>query len=241
LVKIKIKLIYVIMEKSKIEIRSIWGKILFEFEKEDNSIKGTLLEAIKKDAYLRGADLRGADLRGADLRGADLRDADLRDAFLQGADLRGADLQGAYLRDAYLQGADLRDAYLQGADLQDAKIDDIEKYKSNFWIIPEQGSFEAWKKLANNSLAKLLIPAKAKRTCNLKNRKCRAEYVKVLAIWNEDGKKITEGKSKGEGDAVTVKYTVGKITKADSFDDSILIDCSHGIHFFVTKQEAKDY
>lgn len=171
---------------TKIEIRSIWGKLLFEFEKEDNSIKDTLLEAIKK-----GADLRGADLRGA---------------------------------------------YLQGA-----KIDDIEKYKSNFWIIPEQGAFEAWKKLANNSLAKLLIPTKAKRTCNLRNRKCRAEYVKVLAIWNAEGKKVNEGISKGDGNAVTIKYTVGKITKSDSFDDSVLIDCSHGIHFFVTKQEAIDY
>ena len=197
--------------KTKIEIKSIWGKILFEFEKEDNSIKGTLLEAIKKGVYLQDAYLQGAYLRGADLRGADLR--------------------GAYLRDAYLQ-----DAYLQ-----DAKIDDPEKYKSIFWIIPEQGSFEAWKKLANNSLAKLLIPVKAKRTCNLKNRKCRAEYVKVLAIWNEDGKKITEEINKGDGDSKRIKYTTGQIIKADSFDDSVLNDCSHGIHFFVTKQEAIDY
>ena len=217
--------------KTKIEIRSIWGKLLFEIEKEDNSIKETLLEAIKKDADLRGADLQDADLRDADLRGADLRGAYLQDAYL-----RDADLRGAYLQDADLRGADLRGAYLQ-----DAKIDDPEKYKSIFWIIPEQGSFEAWKKLANNSLAKLLIPVKAKRTCNLKNRKCRAEYVKVLAIWNEDGKKITEEINKGDGDSKRIKYTTGQIIKADSFDDSVLNDCSHGIHFFVTKQEAINY
>ena len=48
--------------KTKIEIKSIWGGILFEYEKENNSIKDTLIEAVKSGAYLRGADLRDADL-----------------------------------------------------------------------------------------------------------------------------------------------------------------------------------
>ena len=43
--------------KTKIEIKSIWGGILFEYEKENNSIKDTLIEAVKSGAYLRGADL----------------------------------------------------------------------------------------------------------------------------------------------------------------------------------------
>ena len=43
--------------KTKIEIKSIWGSILFEYEKENNSIKDTLIEAIKGGADLRGADL----------------------------------------------------------------------------------------------------------------------------------------------------------------------------------------
>ena len=68
--------------KTKIEIKSIWGNVLFEYEKENNSVKDTLIESVKQGADLYGADLRGADLRGADLRGADLG----------GADLCGADL-----------------------------------------------------------------------------------------------------------------------------------------------------
>ena len=48
--------------KTKIEIKSIFGDILFEFEKENNTIKDTLVEAVK-----RGADLGGADLGGAEL------------------------------------------------------------------------------------------------------------------------------------------------------------------------------
>ena len=76
--------------KTKIEIKSVFGKVLFEYEKENNTIKDTIIEAVK-----RGADLGGADLGGADLRGADLR----------GADLGGAYLGGAYLGGAYLGGA----------------------------------------------------------------------------------------------------------------------------------------
>ena len=64
--------------KTKIEIKSIWDSILFEYEKENNSIKDTLIEAIKGDA-----DLSDADLSGAYLSGADLRDAYLRGDYLR--------------------------------------------------------------------------------------------------------------------------------------------------------------
>jgi hypothetical protein len=126
--------------KTKIQIKTPFGKILFELEKEDNSIKDTIIKAIESGAYLRGADLRGADLTGADLRGAyltgaDLRDADLTGADLTGADLTGADLTGADLRDADLRDADLRDAdltgaYLTGADLTGAYLRNIKIKKA---------------------------------------------------------------------------------------------------------------
>ena len=96
--------------KVKIEIKSIYGGVIFGYSKVDNTLKNTLIQAVQKGAYLRGAYLRDADLQGADLQGADLRDADLQDAYLQGADLQDADLQGADLQDAYLRGADLRGA-----------------------------------------------------------------------------------------------------------------------------------
>ena len=68
--------------KTKIEIKSIWGGILFEYEKENNSIKDTLIEAVNSGANLRGANLRGANLFGANLFGANLRGANLRGAEL---------------------------------------------------------------------------------------------------------------------------------------------------------------
>jgi uncharacterized protein YjbI with pentapeptide repeats len=77
--------------KVKLSIKNRFtGSIIFEYEKENNTIKETVLEAVKQ-----GADLRGAYLQGADL---------------QGADLQGAYLQGAYLRGAYLRGVKIKAA-----------------------------------------------------------------------------------------------------------------------------------
>ena len=113
--------------KTNIQIKTTFGSLLFEFEKEDNSVKDTLIEAVKRGADLRGANLVGADLGDANLVGADLRGANLRVANLVGADLgdadlRGANLVGADLGDANLVGADLGDANLVGADLGDANL-----------------------------------------------------------------------------------------------------------------------
>ncbi len=74
----------------KLKIKSISGKLLFEFEKEDNTIKETLLEAVKQSVDLQSANLQSADLQSADLRSADLRSADLRFANLRSANLQSA-------------------------------------------------------------------------------------------------------------------------------------------------------
>jgi len=86
--------------KTKIEIKNRFtGKIIFEFETENNSVKETVKEYIKHELNkgFSSADLRYADLRYADLRYADLRYADLRYADLRYADLRYADLSSADL------------------------------------------------------------------------------------------------------------------------------------------------
>jgi hypothetical protein len=138
--------------KTKIQIKSYLGTVLFEFEKEGNTIKDTVVEANLRRANLYGADLRranlyGADLRGANLRGAnlyeanlrraDLREANLRRANLYGADLRGADLRGADLRGADLRGADLRGADLRGADLKKLPEDFINQASRDMLFIFE--------------------------------------------------------------------------------------------------------
>ena len=179
------------------------------------------------------ADLYGANLRGANLREANLREANLYGADLYGANLRGANLRGANLYGANLYGADLREANLREANLRGAKNIPFIPL-----VCPERGSFTAFKK-CGSYIIELLIPQDAKR-CSATTRKCRASYAKVVAITNMDG-------SQAEVDHVTnhayepIEYKIGEYVHPDSFDDDRWNECSHGIHFFINRQEAVEY
>ena len=61
--------------KTKIQIKSVFGAILFEHEREDNSMCKTLIEAIKSGANLSDADLSDANLSDATLNHANLSHA----------------------------------------------------------------------------------------------------------------------------------------------------------------------
>ena len=247
--------------KIKIEIKHyLTGAVLFEFEKEINTLEETLIEGVKRGAYLCGADLRGADLCGAYLcgaylRGAYLRDADLRDADLCGADLcdanlRGADLCDADLRDADLRGADLRGADLRGADLRGADLcgADLCDAKNTPFIpfsCPSDGAFIGWKKIKvykefyeGYYLVKLEIPEDAKR-CSSTSHKCRCDKARVLEITRiEDGKNVDIITNTSYGECV---YKVDEMVIPDGFDENRWKECSNGIHFFINKQQAIDY
>lgn len=204
------------MEK-KIEIKDTFGKVLFAYACENNTIKKTVEEAVRQDISLRMADLYGANLYGANLRGANLRRADLCRA-----DLRRADLYGADLRRADLYGADFRDA-------------------KNVPFIPlacpSDGSFIGWKKI-KGCLVKLLIPEDAKRSSAATN-KCRCDKAKVLEIIDLTTKEHLD-------EIINEEYTkcvfrVGEMVYPDKFDENRWNECSYGIHFFINKQEAVGY
>ena len=163
----------------------------------------------------------------------------VRSAILHGADLGGADLYGAYLggvdlRKTNLCGPALGKASLGGATLGGAKSD-VKTVWPPLSILAE-GTLNVWKKLKNNAIANLEIPAKAKRI-NSTGRKCRAEFAKVLSIVSRGGKKINIGHASHDG----TEYKVGKIVKPDKYDHDFRVECSHGIHFFITREEAENY
>ena len=195
-----------------------------------------------RDANLSGADLRGADLRNANLWYADLRGADLEYADLGGANLSGADLEYADLRDADLRGANLGHANLYGADLGGANLwsTDLSCVKNIFFPMacPEKGSFIAFKK-AGCYIIELFIPSNAKR-CSATSRKCRCSKAKVISITAPSGDKtnITEVHSNYDPNFI---YKLGEYVEVKNFDDNRWNECSTGIHFFITRQEAVNY
>jgi len=219
----------------------LFGANLFAADLQGATLQGTKL----CDANLCSADLRGADLRGANLYGAVLWEADLRNADLWGSNLRGANLLDADLRGADLQGASLRNANLQGANLLGADIGQADMYEIKTdtatkidWpmVCPETGSFVAWKK-AGEYIVKLEIPEDAKRS-SATTSKCRASMAKVLEIQNEDGTRANKAdvrSSRGK------TYKIGEIVYPDKWDNNRWNECSHGIHFFMTRQEAVEW
>ena len=231
------------MKKIKLQIKSVVGVVLFEYEKEENTLKDTLTEAVKSganlsDADLSYADLRGANLSGANLRCADLRGANLRDADLSGAKLRCADLRGANLRDADLRGADLSYADLRDADLSYADLRDAKEIPYLPIACPTDGVFIGWKKVRGH-LVKLEIPEDAQRFSCTSN-KCRCDKAKVLGITNLITNESVESVI-NTSYSPNIEYKVGGMVYPDSFDDNRWNECSHGIHFFINKQEAINY
>ena len=191
---------------------------------------------------LSGANLGGANLGGANLGGANLRGADLRGADLGGADLSESNLRGANLCEANLGGANLSGANLGGANLRGANLSDavgIELALARASHLPSDGPVVGWKKLANGKIAKLQIPAKAKRSHGA-SRKCRASEAKVLAIFETYGR--TEAKSGVSQHDSRFIYVVGETVKpTEPFNEDRWDECTSGIHFFITRIEAENY
>ena len=221
-----------------IQIKTTLGSLLFEFEKEDNSVKDTLIEAVKRGANLGDADLGGANLRGANLVGANLGDADLRGANLRGANLGGANLVGADLVGTNLGGADLGGADLGGANLRGADLGDAKNVPFFPTYLPE-GEFIAWKKLPNGLIAKLKILEDSKRS-RAAGDKCRCDKCLVLEFQNVDGS-ISDEKTFTSHKYAVCTYTVGEVVKSDMWNNNRWIECSYGIHFFIDRQSAVNY
>lgn len=155
-------------------------------------------------------------------------------AYLSSANLSGADLSGADLRSADLSGADLSGAYLSGANYINVRYNE---YTAFFALCcPEKGNFIGYKK-ASGYIVELLITGKRSSATA---RKCRCSEAKVLSITNLDGSEtdITEVCSDHDKDFI---YKVGDTVKVDNFDDDRWNECSTGIHFFITRDEAVNY
>ena len=167
----------------------------------------------------------GADLREADLCEANLREADLCEANLCEADLRWADL-----READLYRADLRGANLNGVSTANALFASLQ--------CPEEGPFIAWKRCGKH-IVKLQVTETAKRS-SATSRKCRCSEALVLEIQKGDGSPSGLTEIKSDYDASFI-YRVGEVARVDDFNEDRWDECSAGIHFFITRDEAVNF
>ena len=204
-----------------------------------------LIGANLEHANLRSAKLMIANLEGANLTNANLREANLEWSHLEGANLtranmKFANLERANLGHADLTFADLKDANLKLADLTGVNLTNVKNLPDISMSCPATGSFIGWKRADNNFIVKLEIPEDAKRSSAIGSRKCRCNKATVLAIENKDGTSadVTEVCSDYDSDFI---YKVGETVEEKMFDENRFRECSTGIHFFMTREEAVKY
>ena len=149
----------------------------------------------------------------------DVKDFEGKLLLKAGANLSWADLSRADLSWADLSKADLSKAIGAGLAVAQTRI------------LPE-GDLIGWKKCQERVVVKLLVSARAKRS-HAFGRKCRASYVRVLAVIG-----AKEGISRYDTNTV---YRVGKIVRCDMWEEDWTIECAGGIHFFTTREEAEAY
>lgn len=218
--------------------------------------KGEDIPDFTRDAVchmdLRGADLSrinwewtdfiGVNLEGADFTGANVSNTkfspktNLRHVSFRQADLRGATFRYCDLTGAHVEGANLERANFEFAIMDGITSDEVTKFFRIY--CPEHGAFLGYKKCCNDRLVQLLIPADAKRT-SATGPSCRCNKAKILTIKSFDyAQSFDEAWSLVDPDFV---YRVGEWVEVKDFNEDRWMDSTTGIHFWLTRDEAKAY
>ena len=128
-------------------------------------------------------------------------------------------------------------------------------------VCPEKGAFIAYKSVVlydpdiineyrfgddhmyKRAILELLIPADAKRSSGRTN-KCRCSKAKAIGLYSMDDLEpitLDEGLEIVSTYDFGFKYEIGKMILPDGFEENRWHECSHGIHFFMTKEEVAEY
>lgn len=196
----------------------------------DPEFKGEVHDrSIFIEADLRNANLMGMSFRFCTFLRADLRGANLRRACLEGADLQSADLRGSNLDSADIRGTNFAYSDLRGTTLPD------------YSILPSEGSFIGFKKCHAGVVLKLEILGR--RLNSLGSRKCRTNKVRVISACrmypSEDFKEDFDFEVMSMFHP-RFRYFPGAVVTSE-IDDDIRVECTKGIHFFLTEKEAREY
>ena len=215
--------------------------------------------------FWRCADFRGLDFRNWDFIGRDFRHADFRDCDLRGATLERCNLMGADFLGAKLDGVELLDCTLRYIDIISSiddyiakmfvgnnyrykycvyNCDDGKTHEKYYRVTPRQkphGNVTGYKVVyvGGAAIARLVIPVSAEKVI-YEGFKCRANKAYVAEIYSPDNGNIKydEAVSAFNSDFI---YKVGEIVESDDWNPNPMIECTNGIHFFLTEEEVRKY
>ena len=200
------------------------------------------------NADLYDANMRGVDIRGADMSYADMSGANMSYANMNGANISYANMSGANMSYANMSCADMRDADMSCADMRDANMSYANMSYANMSYanmscadmrgadrlrkgIKLSEPIIGWKKCKNDVLVKLEIPRGA-IVFSINNKKCRTDKAKVLEIIGAD---------RAYSNHKFFSYYVGDVIEVFNFNCEYNVECTEGIHFFKTREEAENY
>ena len=196
----------------------------------------------KHQKWLRGEEGgERANFSNTDLSNLDLSRVNLSHANLSNANLSYANLSYANLSYANLSRVNLLYANLSHANLSHANLENIIYNESTAFFVsicPEKGSFIGFKK-CGKYIVELQITEDAKRS-SATSRKCRCSKAKVLSITNFDGSDSGLSKISSNRDSKFI-YKIGETVEVKDFNENRWKECSTGIHFFITRDEAVRY
>ena len=200
---------------------------------------------------LEGMDFSRVDFSNSDFSNVNFRFCNFDKAKLQhtkfsncdfsgssfvAADLFSADLRTCDLSDTNCDGTNFFAALLWEAKLDNLLATDRTKFFRNY--CPEEGYIFGYKKCFNERMVQLLIPKDAKR-CSATTNACRCDKARVVAITDVNKKKgYKEAMSFVDPNFI---YRLGEMVYADSYNEDRWHDSSHGIHFWMSFEEALSY
>jgi hypothetical protein len=222
------------------------------------------------EANFDGSNLSGTVFEQCDLSKAYFGGCIAATTYFDNCDLNEASFNSTYLVGAYFPNSNLVSVDFRGAILRDVNyltmacenLDHASRVNLKAYnnIVPEEGSFIAYKAVTcrkpeaelftqysiRNVVAKIEIPENAARTSNIHGRKCRASAVKVLGFYDPETRELLETVVEAKpllryAPDNQYFYRVGEISEPDRYDDSIFVECTHGIHFFMSFAEAADW
>lgn len=195
-----------------------------------------MVRATITDASLYVVMMSGADLDGVSFEGSKLGHVRMAMANLQTANFTSAHIEECFFEHANLCNARFTSAHISkgtsfdSANLHGCEFDGEEKNRLGRIL---DRPITGYKKSGEGDIVTLEIPAGA-IVFSINNRKCRTNRAKVID---------TEGKP--ELSSIfdkRFKYHVGdEIVPMGEFDLMYNIECTSGIHFFLTREEAERY
>ena len=198
---------------------------------------GKMADAQIIDCCLDDVDFERVDMMRCVIKNASM----LRDKFNH-SDLRNCHFEATNLQEAEFFNSDLMGVNFNESNTNNLSMEQVvispEKLNTIYdqnQAVPDEGAFIGWKN-ASGYIVKLEIPADAQRVGGLASRKCRASYAYVVSITNmENDQSIASAKSNKDKNTV---YEPGKFIYPNQFDTRLDHECTTGIHFYTTREEA---